>query len=238
MASSYPILPAGFAHLQDGNLKAIICDMDGLLLDTEAVSWDTFCAASRAVSHEPDEILFAQLTGLSGPAHRPILIATLPAHIDAIAFDADWKQRYHQMLSEHAPPKPQAAAFLQAVRHAGIRLSVATSSQTSKAENNLEKAGFLSFFEHITGGDQVAIAKPAPDIYVRALQKLGLGPENCLVFEDSNNGVRAAQAAGLAVIQVPDLQKPSDDLMAEGYLSVPSLQSALSILKIGSGSPE
>ena len=56
MVSSNPILPAGFAQLQNGNLKATIVDMDGLLLDTEAVSWHTFCAASRAVSLEPDEI--------------------------------------------------------------------------------------------------------------------------------------------------------------------------------------
>ena len=236
MTFSYNELPAGFANIQACRLKAVICDMDGLLLDTEAVSWQTFCAASKAVSLTPDEVLFAQLTGLSGPAHRPVLSAGLPSDIDAAAFDQDWKQRYHNILAKNVPAKPDAAIFLELVRGAGLRLSIATSSQTMKAVAKLTKAGFISYFDHITGGDQVAQSKPAPDIYLRAIERLGLLPDECLVFEDSNNGVRAAQAAGLPVVQVPDLQLPSKDFLAHGYLCAPNLLAALDILSIGSGS--
>ena len=235
MTFPYDRLPVGLAHIQASRLKAVICDLDGLLLDTEAVSWQTFCAASKAVSLTPDEVLFAKLTGLSGPAHRPVLSAGLPSDIDAAAFDQDWKQRYHHILATNVPAKPDAAQFLELVRSAGLRLSIATSSRTIKAAANLTRAGFISYFEHITGGDQVAQSKPAPDIYLRAIDRLGLLPDECLVFEDSNNGVRAAKAAGLPVVQVPDLQMPSEEFSAHGYLCAPNLLAALDILKIGSG---
>ena len=236
MTFSYDKLPPGFAHIQASRLKAVICDIDGLLLDTEALSWKTFCAASKAVSLTPNEALFAQLTGLSGSAHRPVLASGLPSNINVAAFDQDWKQRYHHILATNVPAKPDAAPFLELVRGAGLRLSIATSSRTMMAAANLTKAGFISYFDHITGGDQVAKSKPAPDIYLRALDRLGLLPDECVVFEDSNNGVRAAQAAGLPVVQVPDLQMPSEDFLAHGYLCAPNLLAAIDILKIGSGS--
>tara|TARA_A100001015_G_scaffold310206_1_gene411147 strand:- start:3018 stop:3731 length:714 start_codon:yes stop_codon:yes gene_type:complete len=228
-------LPSGFSHIQASCLKAVICDMDGLLLDTEAVSWQAFCAASKAVSLTPDEVLFAQLTGLSGSAHRPVLVAGLPSGIDSVAFDQDWKQRYHHILAKNVPAKPDAAPFLELVKGAGLSLSIATSSRTTKAEANLSEAGLISYFDHITGGDQVAQSKPAPDIYLRAIDRLGLSPDECLAFEDSNNGVRAAQAAGLPVVQVPDLQMPSEDFLAHSYLCAPNLLAAFDILKLGSG---
>ena len=236
MTFSYDELPFGFVHIQASRLKAIICDMDGLLLDTEAVSWQTFCAASKAVSLTPDKALFAKLTGLSGSAQRPVLAAGLPSDIDIAAFDQDWKQRYYHILATNVPAKMDAAPFLELVRGAGLRLSIATSSHTMKAVAKLTKAGFISYFDHITGGDQVAQSKPAADIYLRAIERLGLLPDECLVFEDSNNGVRAAQAAGLPVVQVPDLQLPSKDFLAHGYLCAPNLLAALEILNIGSGS--
>ncbi len=235
MTFPYDRLPVGLAHIQASRLKAVICDMDGLLLDTEALSWQTFCAASKAVSLAPDEVLFAQLIGLSGPAHRPVLSAGLPSDIDAAAFDQDWKQRYHNLLATNVPAKPGAALFLELVSGAGLRLSIATSSRTMKATANLTKAGFISYFDHITGGDQVVRSKPAPDIYLRAIDRLRLLPDECLVFEDSNNGVRAAQAAGLPVVQVPDLQMPAEDFLPHGYHCAPNLLAALDILKIGPG---
>ena len=78
-------------------------------------------------------------------------------------------------------------------------------SSGSRARTTLEKVGLWQFIQHLTGGDEVANGKPAPDVYLDAATKLGINPQDCVAFEDSENGTNAAIAAGIRVIQVPDL---------------------------------
>ena len=90
-----------------------------------------------------------------------------------------------------------------------IPKGVATSTRYKSAIQKLELTGLLKYFEHITGGDQVSQGKPAPDIFLAAAEKMKVDPDNCLVLEDSEPGIKAALAAGMLPIMIPDLKQPS-----------------------------
>ena len=107
------------------DIHLVICDMDGLLLDTERLSEDSFKRASSLFDLDFDNELFAALTGLSGPAHRKILSTHLPDEVDVVAFERQWKQIYFDSLSEDVPVKPLAADFLKNIRQAAVPVAVA-----------------------------------------------------------------------------------------------------------------
>ncbi|MEO1650531.1 MAG: HAD-IA family hydrolase, partial [Pseudomonadota bacterium] len=88
---------------------------------------------------------------------------------------------------------------------------------TARAREKLKKAELLEAFQHVVGGDQVERSKPDPDIYLEAARRLSANPAASVALEDSENGVRAAHAAGMTVIQVPDLIQPSDSLRMLGH---------------------
>jgi beta-phosphoglucomutase-like phosphatase (HAD superfamily) len=95
-----------------------------------------------------------------------------------------------------------------------------------RARAKLGQAALLPRFHAIVGGDEVRAGKPAPDIYVEAARRLEVAPGDCVALEDSDPGVRAALAAGMTVLMVPDLVPPSAALMAAGPLVMASLHEA------------
>ena len=215
------------------DIHLVICDMDGLLLDTERLSEDSFRRASSLFDLDFDTELFAALTGLSGPAHRKILSTHLPDEVDVVAFERQWKQIYFDSLSEDVPVKPMAADFLKNIRRAAVPAAVATSSHTDKAIDQLTRAGLVPFLDLITGGDQVSQAKPNPEIYQRVMTAFGVDSQHVLVLEDSNNGVRAGLAAGAKTVQIPD-RLPPDPAFSESadYHKADSLAAVGRALKV------
>jgi HAD superfamily hydrolase (TIGR01509 family) len=131
--------------------------------------------------------------------------------LDAVAFKKEWLDVYRQLLLDEVPLKAGAHAFLASLHQMDMPRAVATSSSGQKARAILQKTGLLSYIQHVTGGDEVPTGKPAPDVYLDAAHKLGIGTGDCLALEDSNNGTTAALAAGMKVIQIPDLA-PSNRL--------------------------
>ena len=115
-------------------------------------------------------------------------------------------------------------ALLDAVAELGLPMAIATSSGTVHALEKLRQAGVLERFKAVIGADQVVRPKPDPEVYLKAAGCLGADPRACLAVEDSEYGVRAAHAAGMTVIQVPDLSQPSADLRALGHIVLASLQ--------------
>ena len=215
------------------DIHLVICDMDGLLLDTERLSEDSFRLTSSLFDLDFDTELFAALTGLSGPAHRKILSSHLPDEVDVVAFERQWKQIYFDSLSEDVPVKPMAADFLKTIRQAAVPVAVATSSDTDKAIEQLTRAGLVSFLGLITGGDQVSQAKPSPEIYQRVITAFGVESQHVLALEDSNNGVRAGLAAGAKTIQIPDRLPPEPAFfVSANYLKADSLAAVDRALKV------
>jgi HAD superfamily hydrolase (TIGR01509 family) len=116
-----------------------------------------------------------------------------------------WANYARYLEQEGVPCKQGLFEVLDFLDSRQMRRAVATSTRTELAERKLARVGVLDRFDAVVGGDQVRNGKPAPDIYLRAAERLERGPDECIVLEDSRNGVRAASAAGMTVILVPDL---------------------------------
>jgi len=194
--------------------RAILSDMDGVLLDTETLSKITFYALMESRGFDQADVIFPQLVGRNKAAHYEIFRRDLPHGLDVMDFADEWMARYLAMLVENVPVKDGAMALLKRMKTHDIPVLVVTSSATDKAEMLLQRAGLRPFIEQVIGGDQVDSGKPAPDIYLKAAATLPHPIDQMLAIEDSNYGVMAAHRAGAVTVQIPDLAPPSDEVKA------------------------
>ena len=188
---------------------AAVFDMDGLLLDSERPVQEAWMqvAAEFGVPLTP-----AAYLDLIGRNHRDSALRLRAIFADD-ALLADAQHRVGIALEERfgARPfdvKPGARRLLQALHAATIPCAVASSTAHAEIRRRLARAGLLDFFAAVCGGDEVARGKPAPDIYLLAVERLHADAACTLAFEDSGHGALAALAAGLALVVVPDLKAP------------------------------
>lgn len=196
------------------NFQAALFDMDGLLLDTEALTIDCMQETARAFDLPDLSETFIGMVGLRSDLAMAVLKGGLNGAMDAEAFTADAGARIAERRTHGIPVKPGVRELLQILRAQGTPCALATSSRTETAESYLAQTGLNRFFDTLTGGDRVMHAKPHPEIYLTAAASIGIDPKKTVAFEDSEPGVRAAHAARACVVQVPDLIAPSDDLRA------------------------
>jgi HAD superfamily hydrolase (TIGR01509 family) len=209
------------------NLKAVIFDMDGLLLDTERIALSTFIEACRECHFEPDLEIYRQCIGTTYARTAEILISGYGKNFPIDAVSSLWERKFDtETLDKPVPLKEGALNLLQYLEYIGIKKAVVTSTNQANALRRLANAGILKFFRFVLGGDQIAKGKPDPEIYLTACQKLAEDPAMCLALEDSDNGDRSAVEVGLNVIQVPDLKEPSMEVKALGHKIVKSLAEA------------
>lgn len=215
-------------------IKAVIFDMDGLLLDTERIALETFVAACRENTFEPDISVYYRCIGTTSVRTKEILTEGYGTDFPYEVVTTRWREKYNQEVFEKAVPlKPGVLELLCFLKENQVRRAVVTSTRQAAAVKTLRKAGILNYFDFVLGGDQIADGKPHPAIYQKACRKLALPPGSCLALEDSDNGVRSASASGLQVIQVKDLLEPEAEVRALGYLLVNSLTEVQTWLKDG-----
>lgn len=130
---------------------------------------------------------------------------------------------WQEIASQGVPLKPGLPALLAYLDNQRIPRAVASSSSRSTIDGLLTAAGLLNEFAATVAGDEVQYGKPAPDIFQRAADLLGVPPDQCLVLEDSEAGARAAAAAGMACIIVPDLKHPGPEVAALAEAVLPDL---------------
>lgn len=209
-------------------LDAVIFDMDGLLLDTERMHGASMAAAAQAIGAVFDDALFARLVGVHREANRLTLTEHFGADFPLDAFYADSHARFVAASAGGIPLRPGVMALLDHLAEAGIARAVATSTASPHAEAALERAGLLDRFDAVVTRSDVANPKPAPDPYLLAAERLGARPAHCLALEDSHNGVRAAAAAGMATIMIPDLLGPTEETRG---LTIATLESLADVLE-------
>ncbi len=214
-------------------LKGLIFDVDGTLAETEEAHRRSFneAFAAAGLDWNWDEELYRKLLQVTGGKERllhyinewnPPGSAAALSRFSKIYSEAS--DRYALLVeSGAAPPRPGVRRLITEAYQRGVRLAIATTSLRDSVITLLRAMlgkDDPSWFTVIAAGDAVPNKKPSPDIYFLALEGLGLGPESCVAIEDSENGVRAARAAGLPVIATPSYYLRDDDFaLATSVLS-------------------
>jgi HAD superfamily hydrolase (TIGR01509 family) len=190
-------------------IEALIFDFDGLLMDTETTLLDSWRWEWRQHGLELDESgFFADHGGDVSELRYAALARAVGAGFDRAASHARrtaYRERVHAALGL----APGIGAWLGEAGRRGLRLAVASSSPASWVRGNLARTGDLARFEVLACGDEVTGHKPDPAVYLLALARLGLAPEQAVAFEDSPHGVDAAQAAGLRCVAIPNPFTPA-----------------------------
>ncbi|KPF62336.1 hypothetical protein IP88_15155 [alpha proteobacterium AAP81b] len=210
--------------------RAVIFDMDGLLLDSERVARDLYQAVSAEMGYPMSDAVFASLVGIPEDGNRAQLAAAFGTAFDYDALRRGTLARRDAQYGDHLPLKPGALAAVAAVAALGLPAAVATSTERRFAEPELAATGILPHLVTLVGRNEVARGKPFPDLYLEAARRLGTPPADCLALEDSYNGVRAAAAAGVPVIMIPDLLPPTDDMRDLALAVMPDLDSVVAWL--------
>ena len=212
-------------------LKAVIFDMDGLMLDTERIALKAVSEAAISLGYPWREEIGLAMVGLNIRDSDAVVARHLGAEC-AEPLRVAFGERYLMALeAEPIPIKPGLLEFLDWLERQGVPKAVATSTRSERARFKLDRAGIGNRFQHIVCGDQVPRGKPEPDIFLAAAERLRVAPKHCLALEDSGPGVRAANAAGMKVIMIPDVLAPSADVIALGHPICRSLIEALQLVQ-------
>ena len=192
-------------------LKGAIFDQDGILFDTEAIYQVCWRKVAREMGSEVLEGFTEKISGSTKEGTIKAIRDYVPG-VDPYEYKERAVAMAHAMQDENLPLKPGVKEMLEFFKKRHMPMAVASSSRSVRVRKNLEKAGFIDYFDEIITGNDVENGKPAPDIFLLAAKRLGLKPEECYVFEDSYNGVRAGKRAGCYTIMIPDLIAPDSEM--------------------------
>jgi HAD superfamily hydrolase (TIGR01509 family) len=212
-------------------VEAVLFDMDGLLIDSEAVYIEAYHAAAQTFGVEMSMALCHAMIGVPRMECEAMIQEHFGPEFRVDRFQLCFREHAERLMAEEVPVKPGARELLAWLAGRGLPLGVATSSRPTTVTHHLGRAGLLDHFQAIATRYDVERPKPHPDIYLEAARRLGAAPERCIAFEDSNIGLAAAHAAGTMAIMVPDILQPSEEVRAKCLTVVPDLHAALTLLK-------
>ena len=196
-------------------VEAVLFDMDGLLLDTEAVYIVALQAAARTLGREMPLDFCHSMIGVPTRESNVMIQAFYGDGFQVDAFRQHYSGHARRLLETSIPLKPGVVELLDFLAGRGLPLAVATSAGRNTAEHHLGRAGLLERFGAVATRDDVEHPKPHPGVYLEAARRLGVAPERCIAFEDSNVGLSAAHAAGAMAFMVPDLLEPLPEIRAK-----------------------
>lgn len=191
--------------------KGAIFDQDGLMFDTETIWQDSWRTIAAQLGAAVPEGFTRAVSGSSGDLMVRIVSEYFP-DLDAREYIRLVRDRTHEEQKKHLEAKTGLFELISFFKENNVCMIVASSSTRPSIEWNLKKAEIDDCFIDVVCGQDVENGKPAPDIFLVAAEKLGLAPEDCYVFEDSYNGVRAGHAAGCCTIMIPDQIEPDEEI--------------------------
>ncbi|MBD5083799.1 MAG: HAD family phosphatase [Clostridiales bacterium] len=212
-------------------IKAVIFDLDGLLVDTELIAYQIYKDILEKYGYQFTKEEYSQnYSGKSMTVNVPHVIETyqLPWTVEKGLEEV--LRAEERLLTYGVELKPGARELLAFLKENQYKIAMASSSIRDRALNILRENGIVDYFGQFVFGKEVEKGKPYPDIFLKACEKLGERPENCLVLEDSEAGIQAANAAGIPVICVPDMKRPSQQLLDRATAVLDSLDQVIPYL--------
>ena len=211
--------------------KAIIFDMDGLMFDTERLGMKAWLHIGEEMDIPITEELVLKVIGLSWENNKRVWYSELGD------FDIEKAgTMYHNYVNLHIekngiPMKSGLLEILSFLEKNKIKKAIASSSPSGVVKFYMEKAGITGRFDAIVSGEAVSRGKPEPDIFLHTAGLLGVAPGECVVLEDSINGIKAAYAANMIPVMIPDLIPMTPDIERLLYAKTDSLNDAIPLLK-------
>lgn len=212
------------------NIKGIIFDMDGLMLDTEKL---LTCFWIKAAGEYGFDMKMEHVLGIRSLAAKyaiPKLQNIFGEDFDYRAIRSRRIELMNDYIKENGIEKKKGLDELLEFLKGKFSIAVATATDYERTEMYLKKVGVFDYFDKIICGPMVENGKPAPDIYLKAAEELGLPPEECVALEDSPNGILSAYRAGCKPIMVPDLSQPDEETASMLYAKADSLSDVIDIL--------
>jgi HAD superfamily hydrolase (TIGR01509 family) len=193
-------------------MRAVVCDLDGLLIDSEHWSWQAHNTVLQRLGLPPLALHEVQaLVGLDSDAEWRALGRMRAVSIAHAAYRHVQGDEFRRTRDAYHTPMPGVHALLDLLERSGIPVAVASNSRRSSIEEALAALDIARHFTAVISIEDVTHGKPDPEIYRRAVQALAVPPDAAIALEDSSVGVQAARAAGLFVIAVPNALTAQQD---------------------------
>ena len=217
-------------------IKAVVFDMDGVIFDSEKLYRKHWMITGREYGIPEDEMedLCNHIAGATRQHNERLMKEHFGEDFDYDTFRAKTMDRMDaEIARDGLDMKPGVKELFAYLKENGYQIALATSTAQERASRNLQRAGILEVFDKIVYGGVVPNGKPAPDIYLRACEELGVKPEEAIGIEDSINGVKSSSAAGLYTIMVVDLIEPTEEMRPLADQIYYSLFDVIALLKKG-----
>lgn len=213
-------------------IKAVIFDMDGLMIDSERVTFEEYQRKLTALGyHDFDEALYKQCLGKNKQGICQVFLDHYGCDFPMQEVWDEVHEWIDERLGNQVPKKEGLDALLNYLKKQGYATMVATSSARARVDTILKTAQLTAYFDGSICGDEVTHGKPDPEIFLKACQKLKVLPPQALVLEDSEAGIKAAYQGGIRVICIPDMKYPEPQFEAMADKLLPSLQEVIPYLE-------
>lgn len=204
-------------------MKAVIFDMDGVIIDSEWLVVDCWKAVARKYKIPDIEKLCRKCLGLNRDATIKVFLEHYGSDFPYERYKQEMADLFQQRAVTELTLKPGAKELLYWLRQQGCRTGLATSTREAAAKQELERLKVLSCFDEVVCGDMLKKSKPEPDIYLMACDRLHVLPEESCAIEDSYNGIRSAFNAGMKAIMVPDMAPPNEEMREKSIVILDNL---------------
>lgn len=195
-------------------IKGVIFDMDGVILDSEKLYVRFWCEAGRFYGFPMEEKHALSIRSMARPLASEKLKGVFGNSFDYEAVRTKRVELMDDYIEKNGIEiKEGAKELLLYLTESGYKVALATATPPKRAERYLKIHDLYKYFDVTVSASMVSVGKPAPDIYLKAAEMLGISPQSCIALEDSPNGIKSASSAGCVTVMVPDLDKPSDDII-------------------------
>lgn len=205
-------------------IEAILFDMDGVIFDTENAYFDIWTQVFREFGYKMTKEIYISVMGTGRKNVIRTFLDEYGGDLPVIEMYKEKDRRLEEAIrTDKVLMKEGVIEILRFLKESGCAIALATSAKRDRVMHQLKNANIEKEFDVIISGDEVENSKPDPEIFLRAAQKLGVKPENCIVIEDSPAGIRAAYNAKMVGMHVEDLKEADENILKYSHGSFKDL---------------
>ncbi len=214
-------------------IKALLFDMDGLLLDSERVVQYSWNVAGEQLGYGKIGEHIYRTLGMNVTGRMTYFKKEFGEEFPYDEFQTLSRKAFFEVADEKGIPlKRGAKELILYLKQMGYKIGLVTSSRREYATDILTKAGIFHYFDGCIFGDMVTHSKPDPEIYRKGLEMLRVCAEDCIALEDAPAGVESATGAGIDVIMIPDLVQPNEETRSRAWKVLESLDEVIELLRM------